>query len=323
VPPNAVEPVESALALNTATRCAHGHSGKFSAPPCDKAVLPYDDQGSVTAPITPGRDLLPASVWNVWTDLSFNGSDDDSSRGDTEINGVYFGFGVDRFVTENMVLGLQLEIEQSDRGSFDELLSVDRTSISAGPYISLLLDERWSVSGLLTVGNVSSDLEVLDLSGSSDQLQTRASLSAIGQYEWSGIIVRPQASLTYTHISDDDIVLTGTIANQAVSVDADIGSGWYGDFTPSVEFSRILDVNSGVLMPFVEVGAIYSFGEGTSAFSPSQSNTSFEEWAGTIELGARFVGRSGFLLEASLAYNSIFVNDIDSVQAGLFASWNF
>lgn len=273
-------------------------------------------------PITPWRDLLPASPWNVWTDVSFNAVGDDSSRADTEIDGVYFGVGLDRFVTANMVVGLQLEIEQSDRDSFDGLLTVDRTTVSAGPYISILLDERWSVSALLTVGNVESDVDVLGLNGSSDQLQARASLAAIGQYEWSNLTLRPQVSLTYTHISDDEFVLNGTVANQTLSVDADLGSGWYGDFSPSLEFSRIFDVASGLLMPFVEVGAIYSFGDAGSAFSPSQSNE-FEEWAGKLELGARFGAKSGFLIEASVAYNSIFVDDIDSLEAGLFASWNF
>jgi outer membrane autotransporter protein len=185
-----------------------------------------------------------------------------------------------------------------------------------------LLDERWSVSGLLTIGNVSSDIGVLNLSGSTEQLQTRASFSAIGQYEWSSLLLRPQVSFTYTHLSDDDFVLRGTIANQALSVEADMASGWYGDFTPSIEFSRMFELDGGVLMPFVDVGAIYSFGESGSAFSSSQS-TAFDDWAGTLELGARFGTRGGFLLEASIAYNSIFVDDVDSFEAGLFASWNF
>ena len=127
--------------------------------------MPYENQSGVVAPITPGRDLLPASPWNVWTSLSFNDVDDDRFRGETEIDGDYFGVGVDRFVATNAVVGLQLEIEQSDRDSFDGGLRVDRTAVSAGPYISVLLDERWSVSGLLTVGNVSSDIDILNLSG--------------------------------------------------------------------------------------------------------------------------------------------------------------
>ena len=322
LPPDTVDPEETALAPNRETRCTRSQSGKFSAPPCDKTVVPYENQSGVVAPITPGRDLLPASPWNVWTSLSFNDVDDDRFRGETEIDGVYFGVGVDRFVATNTVVGLQLEFEQSDRDSFDGGLRIDRTAVSAGPYISVLLDERWSVSGLLTVGNVSSDIDILNLSGSSDQLQTRASLSAIGQYDWSGLILRPQVSLTYTHVSAEGIVLDGTIANQVVSVNADMASVWYGDFAPSVEFSRIFYMDGGVLMPFVEVGAVYSFGEISNAFSPSQS-TEFDEWAGTLELGARFATRGGFLLEASVAYNSIFVDDVDSLEAGLFVSWNF
>jgi outer membrane autotransporter protein len=266
--------------------------------------------------------LLPTAPWNVWTDLSFNQVRDDRSRGDTEIDGLYFGVGIDRFVTANTVLGVQLEIEKSDRDSFSGQLTVDRTSISVGPYLSAVLDEHWSVSGLVTVGTMSSDIDVLALSGSSEQLQTRASFSAIGQYQWSGVIIRPQVSLTYTHLSDDETVLNGTIANQEVSVETDIGSGWYGDFTPSVEFARVFDMTGGSFMPFVEVGAIYSFGKASGALSISQS-TDYEEWAGTLEAGARFGTRRGFLLEASIGYNSLFVDGIDSLEAGLFASWNF
>jgi hypothetical protein len=316
-----VQPSQTAGSAGTAARCDTTGAGKLGAAPCDRTVVAYDANG-FPVPITPGRDLAPPSPWNVWTDFSMNRTDDDRSRARTEIRGTFFGLGIDRYVAENTVLGIQFQFEQSDRDSFDGLMAVNNTTVSVGPYFSMLLHQNWSASGLVTVGKISSDVNVAELSGSFDRNQARASVSATGQYFWGPVVVRPSASLDYTYTNGSDIDLVGTIRSVPARVQAGVDSGWMGTFTPSVEFSRVFSVNSGLIVPFTELGATYAFGESGSAFSASQ-DPEFEEWSGTIAAGVRFSAQSGFFLEASFAYNSLFQQDLDSVEVGLFAAWNF
>jgi outer membrane autotransporter protein len=236
--------------------------------------------------------------------------------------GGYIALGIDRSVAKDAVLGIQLQYEDSDSESFGGVVSVDTSTISVGPYVSVLLNENWSASGLLTFGQVKSDVQILGLDGSIDRRRTSAVFTATGQYEWGSLNLRPQASLDYTYTSAGDLQLDGTLQGSPVSVVSEVQSGWSGTFSPSVEINRVFVLQDVIMVPFAEIGAIYSFGESGGILSNAQGS-SYEDWMGTLRVGTRVRTGNGLFVEASLGYNSLFENDLESLDAGLYLSWSF
>jgi hypothetical protein len=303
-------------------RCAQTTTGKLGPAPCDKIVVPPEMVGVYTVPITPGRDLAPVSAWNVWSDIQISSTEDRRNGWVVDQSGGYVGIGIDRSVAQNMVVGIQLQYEKNDSESFGGFVSIDSSTVSVGPYISVLLNENWSASGLLTFGQVTSDVEIAGLGGSVDQNRTSAVLTATGQYAWGAWNLRPQASLDYNHTSAGDLRLDGTLLGSPLSVLAEVRSGWTGAFTPSLEINRVFTLQDAIVMPFTEIGAVYSFGENGGVLSNAEERA-YSDWSGTVRVGARARTYSGLFVEASIGYNSLFEDDLDSLDASLYLAWSF
>ncbi|NRA19569.1 MAG: autotransporter domain-containing protein [Oceanospirillaceae bacterium] len=319
-PPTTLSPASAVAQSGSVPRCTEISIGESRQVPCDLEVAPVKIILNI-APITPGRDLAPPSVWNFWSDIRFSKIDDNRHISKLEMDNTFVGIGIDRAIAENMVIGLQFESEHISSKSFGRLMSVDTSTFSVGPYFSALVNPHWSVSGMLTYGQLNSDLTIAGLDGTVKRNRTRAVLTAAGQYDWNEYNFRPRFSFDYSYLSSGKLALDGTVLNKTVKVLSKVPAGWSGSFSPTIEVSRVFESGNDIWVPYTEVGATYSFGETSNGLF--NSKTSYQQWAGILRLGLRARTESGLLLDASLGYNSLFQKNLDNMDASLSLSWNF
>src|SRR4029453_16656858 len=135
---------------------------------------------------------------------------------DTELGGVTFG--MDRRLGENVALGVELSALNSQTDGFHDVLQFDDSGFSVGPYLAFRLSPQWAVETSLTYGQYDNDVKLSVLEGSYQSRQWSGNVSAHGQYTFGEMLVRPKASVTYSHIESDDYNLQGNLQSLPVGI---------------------------------------------------------------------------------------------------------
>lgn len=126
----------------------------------------YDGVGEV--PLTPGRDLIEPTAWNLWTDANLEDSSDERFGRDNDGLSGSLSFGADRKVSERAVAGLAVTFEGSETEGFNGFFEARSKGVSLGPYAAYRLNGNWALDGTLTYGFSDNDLEIVTLQGDYD-----------------------------------------------------------------------------------------------------------------------------------------------------------
>jgi hypothetical protein len=265
--------------------------------------------------------LQAPSEWNVWTEFNLSATRDDRGRFSRDTDGWFFGLGIDRQITEDTVVGLQFELDRTELTGLDGLLERDTDGWSIGPYVSTRLSDTWAMSGLISYGQISSDVSLAGLDGSFEQDRWRANLSFHGQYTWESYFIRPSLQIDYVDYGSDTVDLRGSVFNQQITVPVAISSTSLWTVWPEVQISRLFTHEDTVYEPYAEFGALYTNEDGPP--SASQANVDRDTLVGTVKLGLRARHSDSLFFELRLGYLSAFESDLDSYEASVGLAWSF
>ncbi len=307
---------------------AGGANSSCTTDPENYPGLPFCDQNSANgayvagAPLTPGRDLGPPTRWNTWVDTRFIQTDDDRSHFERSGKSVSVGGGIDYALSDGSIVGLQVIWERSEADALGDAFDQSSTGVSVGPYAAISLNDRWALSGSLTWGRHDTDVDLVGLQSSYDQDRLTADVTLTGQYVYDdGNYLRPQFSLSYLRLEDQDHTLKGKVSGTPVSIDVNGAASTYGTFSPSVELGRVILDDGKLWVPYGEFGAIYEFDrpERAGLFGGDEPS----RWSGTLRTGLRMRTDGAFYADVSLGYLSVFQSDLDVVEVGAFLAWGF
>ncbi|MDW4498576.1 autotransporter outer membrane beta-barrel domain-containing protein [Sulfitobacter sp. D35] len=275
---------------------------------------------------TPGRYSLEPSLWNTWADATYTDIDDDRFGSGSESDIAMLSFGLDRRVSENLVLGFSASTQEARSEAFDGAIDIDTDGVTFGPYFGVRLSDNWSMDGAITWGEYQSDVSLLALQGDYDSDSVGGSLNLHGFFTAGETIIRPSFSLDLTRYDSEDHVIAGRVRGRDFSVEL-AGSAYnYGTLSAETEFSRVfVGENGNTWMPYATIGALYEF-ERPDQGGVLTRNLTLEapsRWSGSVRLGFRAQVARRFNVEASLGYLSIGQGGLDETEARLFVSYGF
>ncbi|MGJ8585693.1 MAG: autotransporter outer membrane beta-barrel domain-containing protein [Marinosulfonomonas sp.] len=302
----------------SASACTWDTSAEPNVPLCEDWMA----AGVQSVPLTPGRDLGPATPWNVWFDTNVSNISDMRNGRDQSGDAVSFAGGLDYAVSQETVVGVQLSWDRSKNTGAGSGLGLDQTTqgFSIGPYATTKLSDQWAMSGSLTWGLYDNDINLVSLSGNYQQTRWMADVTLTGQYEFGADYLRPQLAFNYMRFDGSDYTLSGAILGTPVAVGIAGKQSTYGSFNPSIEFGRVNWDNGTLWVPYSEVGALYEFG---SAYDTSSNFDQPSRWSGTLRAGLRLRGEDGLYADFSVGYLSLLQSDLDVVEASAYLAWGF
>jgi Autotransporter beta-domain len=328
-PPTATQPEEQGAARSRLDcidpRSEIVRDGKPQKPICPPEVLAEAAAQGNAVPLTEGRELGPPKLWNAWVEPLFV-QISDKRYGldmDTELGGVTFG--MDRRLGENVALGVELSALNSQTDGFHDVLQFDDSGFSVGPYLAFRLSPQWAIETSLTYGQYDNDVRLSVLEGSYQSRQWSGNVAAHGQYIFGETLVRPKASVTYSHIESDDYNLQGNLLSLPVGISFPEHSFNYGVIDASTEFSRVFNFSGGTsVMPFAEIGAAYEFGRSNEGgiLKADLALATPSPWAGTLRAGVRTLLNNSVQVEASGGYLSFGQSGLDGQAPGLIRLLN-
>jgi outer membrane autotransporter protein len=277
-------------------------------------------------PLTEGRDFGQASLWNFRMGGSFVGISDRRFGLDMETDLTNVTFGLDRRMTDDMVLGVALTFENSQTDGFSNTLGVETKGFAIGPYAAIRLSPHWAIDTSVTYGSYDSDVELSILNGDYSAQRFTGDINLHGQYKIDEYFIRPKVSVSFSHIANDEYSLDGTVLNAPVNVEYPEESFNYGVMTASTEVSRMFQFTNGTpLLAFAEVGAQYEFERpnGGEIMTGDLSMATPSPWSFSLRSGVRMLLSNSLQLEASGGYLSFGQSGLDIWEGKLELSMSF
>ncbi|UWU16866.1 autotransporter domain-containing protein (plasmid) [Rhizobium sullae] len=281
---------------------------------------------SPQVPLTPGRDLPAPSLWNFWADIQFADISDERYDRDSGTLARSLTMGLDRRITNDLVVGMTVSLENSSTDAFDGTLGIDTEGFSFGPYAAYRLSKHWAIEGSLTYGRYNNDIDLSVLSGRQDSERLAGEISLHGQYKVDAYFIRPKASVSWSHIDSDAYDLSGSILNIPVSVSLPGDSFNYGVLDLSTEVSRYFRLPDGQpFLVFAELGAQYEFERPNDGkiLTGDLSEVTPSPWAFSLRSGFRMLLNDNLQIEATGGYLSFGQKDLDAWEGKLHVSWSF
>jgi hypothetical protein len=277
-------------------------------------------------PLTPGRDLLAPSPWNVWTQVSYVGVSDRRFGLDIDSRAGSATFGLDRRLHQDVVLGVSASVQESRSRGFGDMMQFDTTGFSIGPYLAVRLSPHWAMDASLGFGRVRNEVDLAVLSGSYSPEVYSGNLTLRGHYDLAGVSLRPKVALYYSHVRNPSHDLAGTVLGFPVSVTIPQSTFNTGIVEPSAEISTILPFSGGAyLMPYVEFGVQYAFERpnGGEMLAGDLSTFVPSAWTGFVRPGLRMSIANALLVELAGGYLSIGHKGLDVWEGKLRVSYGF
>ncbi|KQU74081.1 autotransporter [Ensifer sp. Root1252] len=290
----------------------------------EEAAAQSADRSQV--PLTPGRDLPAPSLWNFWSDIQFADISDERYDRDSDTLARSLTMGLDRRITNDLVVGMTVSLENSSTDAFDGTLGIDTDGFSFGPYAAYRLSKHWAIDGSLTYGRYNNDIDLSVLSGRQDSERLAGEISLHGQYKVDAYFIRPKVSVNWSHIDSDAYDLSGSILNIPVSVSLPGDSFNYGVLDLSTEISRYFRLPDGQpFLAFAELGAEYQFERPNDGkiLTGDLSEVTPSPWAFSLRSGFRMLVNDNLQIEATGGYLSFGQKDLDVWEGKLHVAWSF
>ncbi|MFG0381013.1 autotransporter domain-containing protein [Pseudomonas sp. zbq_18] len=285
-------------------------SGQFTAETLQRC--PALAQALKQAPLTPGRDLIADTLWNVWVDPHYVRTNNRRGYGETEQRTTSVTLGADRRLNSDLAVGALLSISDLDSDSLDGLIKVDGNSYNLGPYVSYQLSNNWSAFANITVGKAEIDHKVLMFKGSGDSTTYGATANIYGDFAWSErTSIRPKLGINYQKEDIEDFDLRGRVFNRYLNPRVNGINQESGQVLASIELNSMLELSSGHLfVPYFEVGSYYNYLQ--------EDTSTYPEWQGLIRTGLRTLYKTNTQIDLNLSYESLGVSGLDIWDFGLY-----
>jgi hypothetical protein len=267
------------------------------------------------APLTLGRDLLDASLWNAWADVQYMRSENRRGFSPIESRSATLSVGADRLVQPDFSLGLMLSLSDQRSESFAGNIQSEGDNVLAGPYFAYGLTPNWSLFGNALFGQVDRHYQLLSLTGHSTPLKYSASLNVQGEYALNpNSVIRPKLGINYDYERGENYQLNGRILGRQLIIDVDSHSHKSGQMQASAELNtRLKNQNGQLFVPYLESGVFYNYlDQGASS-----------RWQGMARAGLRTVASESLLIDLSASYQSIGVSNLDVWDCKLFIAYSF
>ncbi|MDE4552962.1 autotransporter domain-containing protein [Sinorhizobium meliloti] len=282
--------------------------------------------GQAGVPLTPGRDLAAPALWNFWSDIRFADISDERYDRDSDTLARSLDMGLDRRITDDLVLGMSFSLEDSSTDAYDGSIDIDTEGFSFGPYAAYRLSKHWAVDTSVTYGRYNNEVDLSVLGGDYDSERFSGQVSLHGQYKYGAYFIRPKASVNFAHVKSDGYGLSGNIFNFPVSVSLPGESYNYGVMEMSTEVSRFFRLPDGQpLLVFAELGAQYEFERPNDGkiLTGDLSEVTPSPWAFSLRSGFRMLLNDNLQIEATGGYLSFGQEDLDVWEGKLHLSWSF
>ena len=321
LPPGSLNPGET---IPTAPPTINGNTQETSnnIASNESSFSSLDDQ----APITQGRQFEPETRWNIWGDSHYYNIED--NRFDLDLKGTATDvtFGGDRRISNKLVTGVMLSLRDNWTSSFNDNMKSNSKGFTAGPYLGYQLSSAWALNASITYGILQNSNDILILKSNYLSQLYSASLSAIGQYTFGKVRIRPKPSVSLTHFRNNAYDMKGILLGKSFEIPMASDNFNYGLAQAAVEINRdFVFENKALIQPYTEVGLNYEFarpnkgqmvtGDLTLAATPPQ--------LGTVTLGARTLTSKSLFIEISASYQSIGQSDLNLWQGRLYLSYAF
>ena len=274
-------------------------------------------EAAKTAPLTPGRDLVPESPWNAWADTSYMRTRNQRGVADVSDRTGALTVGADRRISDRMSAGVMLSINDQRTESLWGYVTADANGWLIGPYAAYQLSQSWSLFGGASVGEVRRDHKVLTLNGNNTALQYSLMVNAQGEYPVGGdVVARPKLGISYLNENSRDYLLGGSVLGAPVRILVDGVRRESGEIQGSVELNRRLKTEGQKFaVAYVEVGAIGNY--------MRQDNSLDPRWQGLLRGGFRMLAAKSLQIDLSASYRSLGVSDLSIWDMRLFAAYAF
>ncbi len=282
--------------------------------------------GQSGVPLTPGRDLAAPALWNFWSDIRFADISDERYDRDSDTLARSLDMGLDRRITDDLVLGMSFSLEDSSTDAHSGSLDIDTEGFSFGPYAAYRLSKHWAIDASVTYGRYNNEVDLSVLGGDYDSERFSGQLSLHGQYKYGAYFIRPKASVNFAHVKSDGYGLHGSIFNFPVSVSLPGESYNYGVMEMSTEVSRFFRLPDGhPFLVFAELGAQYEFERPNDGkiLAGDLSEVTPSPWAFSLRSGFRMLLNDNLQIEATGGYLSLGQEDLDVWEGKLHLSWSF
>lgn len=277
-------------------------------------------------PITPARELQAQTVWNAWSLVTGQFSEDDRrSRDFSSFTGT-LALGADRRLSEDLVVGFSVTGELTNTEGFGGALDLRTNGFELGPYIAMRLSQHWAIDGALTYGYSRSDIELATLEGSYDTHEFGGRIGLHGQYTYQDWLIQPGATATFNRVFSSSYPLKGTFLGRSYNVAISESVASVGTLELDTRFSRPFILEDGkILQPFVELSATYEFarpnngrllGADLKSFSPSP-------WSLGLRGGVTARLANNVTLDALGGYLSFAQPGLDTWEASLRVAIGF
>ena len=298
-------------------------------PTCPDSMIGLQSEaavaGAAQVPITPGRELPVETLWNAWSDVRVTGIGD--RRNDLDLNSTAYSatFGADRRISDNTVLGAMIGFQAGDSNGFSGSIETSNRGFTIGGYAASRLTENWSADATLGYGLSSIDTDILMFSGDYLSHQFFANGSLRGQYVFDDVLIRPEASISFSHVTSGDYDLSGTVFGRAATISLAGDDYNTGIFEARTEFSKPIVSQDMIFTPFAEFGVQVDFARpnGGEILTGNLTYATSQRVRGTARAGFRTNIGDNVFLEASAGYLSIGEQDFDIVEGGVFFSIGF
>lgn len=258
-----------------------------------------------------GEEGSAVGTWDVWSSGHVSWFDD-GGTGTGTLGSAYVG--IDYLLTEDILLGLQVEVDWMDETLSATGGTVGGTGWMAGPYGLIRLDDNFYFDFAGMWGQSSN--QISPFGTYTDTFTTTRWLlygGLVGEFEVDNWLIRPQVTgkLLSEHQDAYTDSLGVAIASQTVT-QGEIA------FAPRVSYTNTLEDGTRVI-PWLELRAAYTF-NGNGLFSTAGVAPGWNGGSGTIELGVDVVMAGGAFLMVSGQYDG-YINGGQSIglNAGISA----
>ena len=288
--------------------------------------VPLTPGRDTAVPLTPGRDIGVETVWNAWTEGTFVDLSDRRHGLDNKGRTGTATFGLDRKLTDEIVVGASIGVQKSWSHGFSGFTSAESDGITIGPYVAVRLSPNWAADVSLSYADNQRDARIISLRSQSSLQAYTGSATLHGQYVVNEWYLRPKFTVNYTRNVSGAHDLAGTVLGLPLSLHFPTAISHFGLAEAYGEVSRLFSFPNGVYMiPYLELAVHYAFDRPNNGEMLTGDLRTFipSAWVGSVRSGARMQLPGNALVEASVGYLSFGQNDLNVWEGKLRLSVGF
>lgn len=287
-----------------------------------------DDTTAISDPLQ--TDTPSEHAYTFWAETQY--FDINDNRYNIDVSGTIaeIRFGLDRMVSDNLLIGIAGGVEKLESDGYGGTISVEQTGVFIGPYIGYRFGEMsvFDIWAGYTFGEGESRISLLEGDFDADRVFVTANLTSQFSTE-NKINFRPKLSFYYgkTKVENYSLYLDPEKYNGIggrLSVD-DFDAN-YGVLELSSEVNHMFKSSENTYtLPFFRLGISYAFERPNDGMliTPELTEEETSEVLGNCHIGVRMLMYKKFAIEVRAGYYGIGESDFDVLDGRLVLTYVF